>query len=398
MLASNLFVLLLAVILSGANVSMHNPFYCYTQDPIRPQIGMFATKSSYETNRGRSIDPNVSSCTPSKFWLLSRHGTRLPSRTDLGKIFEHNERLHAGIVSNYGKGRTSICASDMELIRNWQFDPNITLEIEQYLTTAGWNELLGLGGRYQSAFPTLLPTTYSAADYFFRTTDRQRTLASLRAFADGLFGHNGFEQVQFADVPSPDYLLRPYENCPLYSQVINVPIEQDEFVEGPEYQAMIVQVSEKLGFHGSNVLRAVEIETLASLCKYEQIWDLDATSPLCAAFSIANHQILEYYEDLDYYYRVGYGYSQYRQLFENLNCNLMQDMLNFLQSNDDQNDHKARIFSTHSSALQLILVTLGVFEDDVKLTRHNLAQQVNRLWKSSLVAPMGTNLAVIRYE
>lgn len=395
-IAVRLFILLL-VVLSDASVSMHNSFYCYTQDPIKPQIGMFGTKSTYETNRGHNIDPNVSHCTPSKFWLLSRHGTRLPSASDLRVIFEHNERLHRDIVSNYEQGKTSLCASDMELIRNWRFDSNITIEIEQYLTVAGWNELQGLAQRYQAAFPTILSATYSPNDYFFRTTDRQRTLASLRGFADGLFGYNGYQLVRFEDVPSPDYLLRPYDNCPLYDDVVEVQVEQDAFVEGPEYQEMIAQVSAKLGFHGSHILRAVEVETLIRICRYEQIWDLNATSALCGAFSVANHQVLEYFEDLEYYYKVGFGYTDYRRLFENLNCNLMQDLLNFLQSND-ANDHKARIFSTHSTILQLILVTLGVFEDEVQLTRHNFAQQTNRLWKSSLVAPMGTNLVVIRYE
>lgn len=294
-----IFLMIFAFSWTEAGVSIHNPFYCYTQDPIRPQIGMFATKSTYETNRGRDIDPNVSSCTPSKFWMLSRHGTRLPSSSDLRKIFENNERLHSGIVRNYDLGRTSLCASDMELVRDWFFDPNITLEIEQYLTTAGWNELQGLAQRYQAAFPTVLSSTYSPNDYFFRSTYKQRTLASLRAFADGLFGFNGFEQVEFEEVPDPDYLLRPHDHCPLYSDVIRNPIEQDAFVVGPEYEQMIAQVSEKLGFHGSNMLRAVEVETLATLCKFEQIWDINATSPLCAAFSVANHEVLEYYEDLE---------------------------------------------------------------------------------------------------
>lgn len=312
-------------------------------------------------------------------------------------MLEHNERLHREVLSNYDKGRTSLCATDIQLIGNWTFDSNITQDMEQYLTVAGWNELQGLGQRYQSAFPTLLPSTYTPNDYFFRTTDRQRTLASLRAFADGIFGYNGFEQVQFEEVPQQDYLLRPYDLCPLYSEVVDTPVEQNEFVEGPEYQEMITQVSAKLGFHGAHTLRAVEVETLITICRYEQIWDLNITSPWCGAFSIANHQVLEYYEDLEYYYKVGYGYTNYRRLFENLNCFLMQDMLTFLRSNDPS-DHKARIFNTHSTILQLVLVTLGVFEDDVHLTRHNFAQQTNRLWKSSSVAPMGTNIAVIRYR
>jgi multiple inositol-polyphosphate phosphatase / 2,3-bisphosphoglycerate 3-phosphatase len=395
--STSFLVLCLSVFAVNSSVLKHNPFYCYSQDPIRPQVGMFATKSTYETNRGQNIDPTVSSCSPSKFWLLSRHGTRLPSKTDLGKMFEHNERIHRGILKNYDEGRTSLCASDIELIRSWKFDSNITLDKEQYLTVAGWNELQGLAQRYQAAFPSVLSTNYSTRDYFFRSTHKQRTRASLKAFADGLFGFNGFERVQFEEVPEVDFLLRPHDNCPLYDEVIDTPVEQNAFVDGPEYEQMLSEVSAKLGFLGSKALSAVEVETLASICKYEQIWNINGTSPLCAAFSIANHQVLEYYEDLDYYWRVGYGYSNFRALFENMNCHLMQDMLNFLESNNPT-DHKARIFSTHSTILQLILVTFGAFEDATPLTRHNFAQQTLRLWKSSLVAPMGTNLAVIRYE
>jgi len=54
--------LALALVLVECNgISMHNQYYCYSEDPIKPQIGMFATKSSYETNRGRSINSTVSS-------------------------------------------------------------------------------------------------------------------------------------------------------------------------------------------------------------------------------------------------------------------------------------------------------------------------------------------------
>lgn len=64
---ATLFVVTMIIMLTEAGVSMHNPFYCFSQDPIRPQVGMFATTTAYETVRGQHINPNVSTCTPSKF-------------------------------------------------------------------------------------------------------------------------------------------------------------------------------------------------------------------------------------------------------------------------------------------------------------------------------------------
>lgn len=112
------------------------------------------------------------------------------------------------------------------------------MENEQFLTVSGWNELVQLAERYQSTFPSLLPSTYSRNDYFFRSTDTQRTIGTLRAFADGLFGFNQYQQVDFEDIDAPDILLRPYNFCPLYDAIPGVRTEQNEFVEGPEYQQL----------------------------------------------------------------------------------------------------------------------------------------------------------------
>lgn len=56
------FVFLMAITLSQASVSMHNPFYCFATDPVRPQSSMFATKVAYEAVRGDGfINPSISS-------------------------------------------------------------------------------------------------------------------------------------------------------------------------------------------------------------------------------------------------------------------------------------------------------------------------------------------------
>lgn len=94
--------------------------------------------------------------------------------------------------------------------------------------------------------------------------------------------------------------------------------------------------------------------------------------------------------------RHGYGKPEYRRLYENLLCFPLQDMLLFIQSND-VNDHKATIFKGHISQF-LILLHFEVFAGDAPLTRHNFAQQTQRVWRSTKFFPRAANLAVIRYE
>lgn len=169
----------------------------------------------------------------------------------------------------------------------------------------------------------------------------------------------------------------------------------DAFEEGPEYTEMLTQVNRKLGFFDANQLNSRDVRTVWDFCKFEQGWNSATPSPWCAAFSVANHAVIDYLEDLDYYYDMGYGGDV--PLFANMNCLVMQDLLRFLESND-ASDHLARLYSSHSRALQLFLVTLGVFNEDTPLTRHNYAQQEARQWRSGFIAPMASNFVVVRLE
>lgn len=200
-----------------------------------------------------------------------------------------------------GRGQ-DVCQPDFNLINTWQFDPNITVAIEQFLTVAGWNEARDLAQRFQHAFPTLLPSTYSRERFTFRNTDRQRTQATVRAFADGLFGHNGYQQVFFEPVPEPDPLLRPHDGCPLYDAVSDNTVQRTAWQNGAEFQTMLSQVNTKLGLLGNQQLTPRQARTLWEICNFEQLWDMSTPAPFCGVFSPHNNLMLEYFEDLDYYY------------------------------------------------------------------------------------------------
>lgn len=316
--------------------------------------------------------------------------------TDLENVLANSGRLQKEIISNYEKGRTSLCSSDMELIKNWRFDTSITPDRARDFIPFGWEEAKAPAQRYQAAFPSLLPAEYSYSHYFFRSANTNRTVGHIRAFADGLFGVDGYEEVQFEDIPQSDYLSSTASFCALWREVVSDQVEYNEFIEGPEYQKMSGEVSAKLGFHGTHALTLNDINVLDNLCQFDNTYlYANSTSPFCAAFSVANYEVIEYARDLFDYYRQGYA-PYYRRLFENMSCFLMQDLMRFIQSND-VNEQKARIFSSFIEAYHYVLVGLGVYRD-IPLNRYNFVQLMNRSFKSSQISPSGSNLVVIRFE
>lgn len=58
-------------------------------------------------------------------------------------------------------------------------------------------------------------------------------------------------------------------------------------------------------------------------CRYQKAWSVTELSPWCAVFSKEELRVLEYREDLEYYYKAGYG----RDINTRLGCPLLHDMM-----------------------------------------------------------------------
>lgn len=263
--------------------------------------------------------------------------------------------------------------------------------------------LENIARRFQRVFPNILTETYTPAHFHFRHTGMQRTNKSIQAFATGLFGEGGSKNVIYEPVPEFDFILKPFTNCPaIIEEITDWERERHAFEEGPEMQELLQQVNTKLGFLTSK-LNFTQIYSMWNWCQMEVSMTFGTSnsetgddSAWCAAFSVAHFLIMEYYRDLGYFYRTGYGVRNQR-LLENLNCGVMQDLLRHMQSENDA-DAIARIFVTDYEEVQAILVALGLFRDVWPMHRHNFAQQLQRNWLLSLIGPFGANVAVVRFE
>lgn len=396
-----LVALLGLVALSEAGLSMHNPFYCYATDWIRPQRQFHSVRTSYEAVRRTQVNPAVSSCTPAGFWYLGRHGGRNPETPVLETMFDLVEStLQADIAANYEAGRTTLCREDFELIQSWVRPANLTFETESLTTVSGWTAVQNIARRYQQFFPTLLPATHNPNWYHIEHSSFLSASLSVRGFVDGLFGDGAWASIEFPPIPSFEWFLRAPTNCPAYSE-FQSRRERDAWAQGPEVQQMVLEVNRRLGFTGTNLLSFDQIFAMYDWCRWETASTFEiSSSPIgenatwCAPFTVFHHELLEYWMDLADYYWFGYGVRN-RRMTENLSCGLVQDLLRHVQG---LNSQPAKIYYTTGAEVLALFVTFGVLEDQFPLHQFNFAQQSSRLYRTSIEVPNAGNIAVVVYE
>ncbi|XP_055532258.1 multiple inositol polyphosphate phosphatase 1-like [Wyeomyia smithii] len=374
--------------------------YCYSQDNDRTQSKHFATKTAYEVIRGSisSREHIVPDCRASKFWLLSRHGTRLPGKKDIEFLSRTLNNLRDSILDNYENRRTApdtgrMCPDDLELLRNWRWDSNITVDYESFLTVQGWNDLKFLARREQDRFNEVFYGPYVKERYLFRHTATQRTEASFKAFVEGLFGDNAYNQISAEPEPNDDTLLKPYDFCPAYDtnkDKNNQPdSEVTKFVSSRLFTQTLSDISMRLGFRYN--LSVDQVEAMWDACRYEQAWHLQQLSPWCSVLTKDQVNVLEYKEDLKYYYQNSYGYEK----SPDLACYAVADMMKHFSRPDNP---QAVAYFTHESEIQIFLTALGTLKDLDALRADNFHSMRNRKFRSSASTPFASNVAAVKYQ
>ncbi|KAL1402333.1 hypothetical protein pipiens_006141 [Culex pipiens pipiens] len=381
-------------VLSGAAASVDES-YCYSLDENRTQWEHFATRTAYEVVRGSSSsrDYFVADCIPTKYWLLARHGTRLHGAKYINFLPQSLNKLRDAILAN-NASRRMMCPDDLDLLRNWRWDSNMTTDYEGFLTESGWNELKNLATREKTRFGALFNGPYREDRFHFRYTNTQRTVASFWAFADGLFGDGAYVRVHAEGEPTRDTLLRPHFFCPDYDEnkrkIRGPGSEQDKFMQSALFRRTVADISTRLGFPYNLTLD--QIEDMWDHCRFEQAWYLPQLSPWCSVFTKEQVNVLEYKEDLRYYYQSGHGYARAADLA----CFTMADMMRHL--GQAAGNPSVIAYFCHESIIQLFLVALGAKKDPNPLRSDNYEAMRKRQFRTSEWTPFAANVAVVRYQ
>ncbi|KPJ08847.1 Multiple inositol polyphosphate phosphatase 1 [Papilio machaon] len=308
------------------------------------------------------------------------------------------------------------------------------------LTSEGYISTQQLAQAWKNKYPGLL--TDNPHDYLFKFGDDLRSSTSFRAFTEGLFK----SQAGGNDVPkeNDEKILRPYKFCNTWMNEVgdnnDTLVQKGTFESKQEYREMISNISKRLGFNYdvhrdvinsmyqmcrydkawnvaqispwcamiSNISKRLGfnydvhrdvINSMYQMCRYDKAWNVAQISPWCAVFTKEDLKRIEYAEDLETYYKYGYGNS----LNEKMGCTTLKDMMDFLKNHvehDTPQQPRAQIQFTEAATIMLTATAMGTRRDTTPLTGDNYHTPAvpTRQWTTSLMSPFSANIAAVLYK
>ncbi|XP_046680138.1 multiple inositol polyphosphate phosphatase 1-like [Homalodisca vitripennis] len=347
------------------------------------------TKTPYSYVANVDDDPIVyGDCTPIRIWALVRHGTRNPGKIS-EKMRVNLSALKMILMDRHEAGKGNLCREEVEELRKWK--PTVDPSELKFLTHEGEEEMLLLGERFLNRFPDLLPESYSNRTYKFRHTATQRTRESSQYFTVGLFGRRQKAHVWYPEPLAKDPILRFYKLCKRWRTEVDknadALTELDKFKATPLVSRMLDNISARIGL--SDRISFEDAKLIYQTCAFETAWHPKSPSPWCALFSKDDLEILEYSEDLKYYWIDGYGYPiTYKQA-----CVAVNDMFHHLT---DESHPPYTFYFTHSGTILKVLSHLQLYRDPLPLSADLFNK--TRLWRTSQIDVFGSNLAFVLFS
>ncbi|XP_054270197.1 multiple inositol polyphosphate phosphatase 1-like [Macrosteles quadrilineatus] len=376
---------LLTSLAVAASRRIRDEYHCYAED--EHQYLFFGTKTSYAVKFKESAPPFQSQeCSPPlMLWELVRHGTRYPMFEEHRPLKQLKSVKNRILRNQKIFNNVELCEADLTNLANWTI--NIPISESNRLTQQGKLDMESLAKRHLQRWPSLFKQ-YDPDNFLFLITESDRTNQSAKHFLRALFPD--------ADIPQPEpnnALLRSYMNCSTWmlDYAGSRPIRQqrDRFHNSLLMSELVDRVSRRLGFFFD--IRPTQVDAMYKMCAYDKAYKPHEISAWCAAFTEQELKILEYREDLLYYYKHGPGMD----INIKVACPLLRDMILRLNATVNQQNGTTPvvIYFTHNGMFERFLSRLGLLNNSVPLTAQ-FDYNNTRGWRLAKYIPFAANLAV----
>ncbi|XP_050548869.1 multiple inositol polyphosphate phosphatase 1-like [Daktulosphaira vitifoliae] len=363
---------------------------CFEPTDSDPYL-FFSHKTAYQLVYNSKFKP-VPYCQPKFIWMFIRHGTNYPTTNESlairqlhlfkDRVIKNHEERHDG----------NLCRNILDSLKRWEFE--VSPMSEDDISPQGKMDMRLMAKRIKDKLSGLLVNNINQNTFKFLSSEDRKMMNSAEEFSRSMFGDD-FRSMISIDTVSSNSSFIGFEDCPKQEIPKNeVHPEAVKFRNSPEYLKMVSQISARLGFR-DNITDSI-IHAMYESCRYNKALVLDSYPAWCNLFTRQELQILEYYEDLDFYYKYGYGVD----FNTKVGCPMAQEIMNYLSDASKQHsDSPTAVFRFGSSAgLLATLIALDIAKDSVPLTSDSYYLQNRRQWKMSQVDPFAGNLAVIFYK
>ncbi|XP_050431284.1 multiple inositol polyphosphate phosphatase 1-like [Adelges cooleyi] len=381
-----LLAVLLAVVLPASVTGQQ----CYEPLDSDPYL-FFSHKTAYQLIYNSKFKP-VPYCRPTFVWMFIRHGTSYPTANESSAI----RQLHLfkdRVINNHEERRDGhLCKSVQDSLKRWEFEVNPMSEDD--ISPQGKMDMRLMAKRTRDKLSEVLAREFDRNTFKFYSSEDRKVMNSAEEFSRGMFGDDFKSKISIETVHNNSSFIG-LESCPKWQTPTNdVHPEALRFRSSPEYVKMVGQISARLGFL-DNITDSI-VHAMYESCRYNKALVLNSFPAWCGLFTRQELQLLEYYEDLDFYYKYGYG-SDFNV---KVGCPIAHELLGYLNdAAKEQKDSPSAVFRFGSSAgLLTTLIALDMAKDSVPLTHANYHSQYRRQWRMSQVDPFSGNLAAVFYK
>ncbi|CAF3331496.1 unnamed protein product [Rotaria socialis] len=286
-------------------------------------------------------------------------------------------------------------STELAFLTHWtSYILNSKEQIEK-LAKLGFVESFNFGARLAHRYPHLLPVKKDASFKVWGSS-ANRTLRSAEALFAGLYaGHETIGNV-VSILEGRDQganTLTPRRTCPIFNTSHAFKLS-DEWLK-----YYTVPIIARLNAKGSGFqFTPKDVLAMQELCGYETI--IRGSSAFCEIFTSEEWLSFEYYEDIKYYYELGYGNTK----SVSLGMPWVVATGNLLNQTD-VNDQHLYISIVHRQMPPFVVTALGLYNDSEYTSPTNInhtlpLNEINnrRAWKTSRFLTFMGNIALERLD
>ncbi|XP_045133296.1 multiple inositol polyphosphate phosphatase 1-like isoform X1 [Portunus trituberculatus] len=366
-------------------------------------LHLLSTKTGYfnahkDGSHWEKYSEAVRGCSAKQVWLLARHGTRFPTANDMGHLVKLLPPLSQRIRDNHRHDRGCLKERDVSQLTDWF--PPFELRDREQLQEMGHDEMASIGTHWREFLPDLFDVDFDSSLFKIDFTVKNRTEQSAYHFLRGMFGEDTVGNIELPKAYSPNFILRFYKACPRWLQEVyknneTTYKERWLFTETEHFKKMVHAVSARLGF--MHPLSTDEVVAMYDECRYEAAWWPQRKSAWCSAFSHYDFEVMEYHQDLKYYYEDSFGHPMNGKTA----CQTLNDIRKLFQhavQKDGEVKPRGVFYFAHDKTVFKVMASLGLFRPPQHLRHDNFEDMRNRVWRTSFISPFAANLAFVLYK